>query len=135
LYPAALRAVPRLIAPELSNRFGQPVSVENRPGGAAIIGTQAVDKAAPDGYTILLGSTNISTNSTLYEKPPYEADKDLVPITFLIAFDQGAWHQQTQKICSTRKSPHRMTSPVLLGLSSCALFLVRYVLTLPAQER
>ena len=73
----------RLIALELSKRLDQAVVVENKPGGAAIIGAQTVAKAAPDGYTLLLGSTNISTNSALYKKLPYD-DKDLVPVALAV---------------------------------------------------
>jgi tripartite-type tricarboxylate transporter receptor subunit TctC len=74
----------RLIAAELSARFGQPVLVENRPGGAAIIGTQAVAKAPADGYTLLMGSTNVSTNGALYKKLPYDAEKDLTPVALAL---------------------------------------------------
>lgn len=74
----------RIIAAELSTKFGQPVIVENRPGGAAIIGTQAVAKAPADGYTLLMGSTNISTNSALYKKLPYDAEKDLTPVALTL---------------------------------------------------
>lgn len=74
----------RLIATELSNSLGQTVIVENRPGGAAIIGTQAVAKAAGDGYTLLMASTNVSTNSALYKKLPYDAEKDLVPVALAL---------------------------------------------------
>jgi tripartite-type tricarboxylate transporter receptor subunit TctC len=74
----------RIIAGELTARLGQPVIVENRPGGAAIIGTQTVAKAPGDGYTLLLGSTNVSTNSALYKKLPYDAEKDLIPVALAL---------------------------------------------------
>ncbi|VCU70911.1 Tripartite tricarboxylate transporter family receptor [Pigmentiphaga humi] len=77
-------ATARLIAMELSSSLGQSVIVENRAGGAAIIGTSAVAKAAPDGYTLLLGSTNISTNPALYKKLPYDTDKDLAPVALAV---------------------------------------------------
>lgn len=74
----------RIIAGELSARLGQSVIVENRPGGAAIIGTQAVAKAPADGYTLLIASTNVSTNSALYKKLPYDAETDLVPVALAL---------------------------------------------------
>ncbi|MDB5839762.1 MAG: putative Bug-like extracytoplasmic solute binding receptor, family [Herminiimonas sp.] len=74
----------RLIASELSANLGQPVIVENRPGGAAIIGTQQVAKAPGDGYTLLMATTNVSTNSALYKKLPYDAEKDLVPVALAV---------------------------------------------------
>jgi tripartite-type tricarboxylate transporter receptor subunit TctC len=74
----------RQIAQELASRLEQSVVVENKPGGAAIIGAQTVAKAAPDGYTLLLGTTNISTNPALYKKLPYE-DKELVPVAFVLS--------------------------------------------------
>src|SRR5258706_1600621 len=53
--------VPRLIAQKLADRFGQPVIVENRPGGDTLIGTEAVAKAVPDGYTVLFISGSAIT--------------------------------------------------------------------------
>lgn len=70
----------RIIAADLSTQLGQPVIVDNRPGGAAIIGASAVAQSAPDGYTLLMGSTNISTNPSLYKELPYDADKQLIPV-------------------------------------------------------
>jgi tripartite-type tricarboxylate transporter receptor subunit TctC len=70
----------RVIAADLSTRFRQPVLVDNRPGGAAIIGAGLVAKSPADGYTLLMASTNISTNPSLYKKLPYDADKDLIPV-------------------------------------------------------
>ncbi|WP_325416719.1 tripartite tricarboxylate transporter substrate binding protein [Sphingobium sp.] len=77
-------ATARLIAAEMSEELGQSVVVENRAGGAAIIGTTLVAKAPADGYTLLLGSTNISTNPALYKKLPYDADKELTPVALAV---------------------------------------------------
>ncbi len=70
----------RVIAADLGTQLGQSVIVENRPGGAAIIGAGLVARAEPDGYTLLMGTTNISTNPSLYRKLPYDTDKDLTPV-------------------------------------------------------
>ncbi len=81
-YPAGglVDALARVVADNLNKEWGQPVVVENRPGGATMIGTQAVTTAAPDGYTMLLGNTNISINPNLQKKLPYDADKELVAV-------------------------------------------------------
>src|SRR5215468_7707875 len=58
----------RLIGPWLSGRLGQQFVVENRPGGGSNIGTEAVVRAPPDGYTLLLVATTHAINATLYDK-------------------------------------------------------------------
>lgn len=76
--------VTRLISEKLSTRMGQPVIVENRPGGKQIIATDYVMKSAPDGYTLLLGSvTNLSINPAGINNLPYSVEKDLSPIAHL----------------------------------------------------
>jgi len=69
----------RAAAEGLSKRLKQPVIVENKPGAGAIVGTQAVAKAAPDGYTFLVGAVGVVTNSMLNKSLPYE-DRELVPV-------------------------------------------------------
>jgi tripartite-type tricarboxylate transporter receptor subunit TctC len=81
--------IARTVGQKLSERLGQPVLVENRPGGGTLVAAVAVAKAAPDGYTLLLvpGPTLI-TNPTVYRKLPYDPLKDFVPIalTSQVAF-------------------------------------------------
>jgi tripartite-type tricarboxylate transporter receptor subunit TctC len=68
----------RVLGEKLSAGLGQPVVIDNRPGAAGIIGTDAVAKAAPDGYTIALSLSNaLLTNQFLYEKLPYSPERDL----------------------------------------------------------
>ena len=72
----------RIIAMKMSERFGQQVVVDNRGGAAGIIGTEVAAKAAPDGYTIMMG--NIGThaiNISLYAKLPYDPVRDFIPVT------------------------------------------------------
>jgi tripartite-type tricarboxylate transporter receptor subunit TctC len=72
----------RLIGGVMGEVLGQPVIVENRAGAATIIGAEAVARAAPDGYTILLGDTaTFAANKSLYQKLPYDPQKDFAPIT------------------------------------------------------
>lgn len=72
----------RVIARKLSENIGQPVLVDNRPGGNTLIGTELVVRAAPDGYTILFVLNNLSVNQSLYHgKLTYDIFRDLVPIS------------------------------------------------------
>jgi tripartite-type tricarboxylate transporter receptor subunit TctC len=79
----------RTIAPELHQSLGQPFVVENRSGAAGNIGADAVAKAAPDGYTLLV-STNgpVAINQLLYGDIPYDPMKDLAPIALLVRAPQ-----------------------------------------------
>jgi len=72
----------RLIAPELSARWGQPVVVENRNGGGTTIGTAYVARAAGDGYTLLLTGFGYTANPLLMKSLPYDP-KALVPVTIM----------------------------------------------------
>ena len=73
--------IARAIAQKLSERFGQPVLVENRPGAGGNIGTAFVAKAPPDGSTVLLHSTAFVVNASLYPNPGYDPFRDFVPVT------------------------------------------------------
>jgi len=71
----------RAIAPALGQVLGQQVIVENRAGAGGIIGTDAVAKSSPDGYTLLMASSSIMTNGpALYPKLPYDIVRDLAPV-------------------------------------------------------
>jgi len=71
----------RLVAQRISEPLGQQVIVEDRPGAGSVVGTDAVAKAAPDGYTLLLISNTHPINETLYPKLPYNLLKDFAAIT------------------------------------------------------
>lgn len=74
----------RPIAQKLTERWGQPVVVESRPGGSAMIGTDFVVKSPADGYTLLLSaSSEVSMNAVLFKKMPYDPVRDLQPITLV----------------------------------------------------
>lgn len=74
----------RQLAKKLSEVWGQPVIVENKQGGAGIIGAQAVMKSAPDGYTLLLSHDGVITATpVLYKRPDFDPAKQLAPITQL----------------------------------------------------
>jgi tripartite-type tricarboxylate transporter receptor subunit TctC len=71
----------RFLAAKLSEATGQPFVIENRPGGGAVIGTDAVAKSAPDGYTVLVMSNTHTVNETLIPKKPYDLMRDLAPVS------------------------------------------------------
>lgn len=76
-----LDTVGRTIAARLADSLGQPVVVENRAGAGGIIGTEAVARAAPDGYTIGKIATSHAINPAVYAKMPYDTVRDFAPIT------------------------------------------------------
>ena len=72
--------VGRLLAQELSLQLGQTVVVENRPGGGTLLATEALRKAAPDGYTLLFGTNAFVITPLLHDTPTYDPVKDFEPI-------------------------------------------------------
>jgi tripartite-type tricarboxylate transporter receptor subunit TctC len=75
-----LDIIARLVGEWLSDRIGQPVIIENRPGAGTNIATEAVVRAPADGYTLLLASATAAINTTLYPKLKFEFIRDTVPI-------------------------------------------------------
>src|ERR1043165_3634052 len=71
----------RYLAAKLQESLGHPVVGENRPGAGSIVGTDAVAKAEPDGYTLLVMSNTHTVNETLIPKKPFDLMRDLAPIT------------------------------------------------------
>jgi tripartite-type tricarboxylate transporter receptor subunit TctC len=79
--------VGRTLAEALSKGLGQGVVVDNRPGSGTLVGTDAAAKAAPDGYTLLVGSvSNLVLNSGLYPNLPYDPVKDFEPLGNAVAY-------------------------------------------------
>ena len=70
----------RFLGAKLQDALGQPFVVENRPGAGAVVGSDAVAKSAPDGYTLLMMSNTHTVNETLIPKKPYDLMRDLAPI-------------------------------------------------------
>src|SRR5215468_1587792 len=74
----------RTVQPQLEQRLGQPIIIDNRPGAGGAIGVDAIAKAAPDGYTIGIGAAGaLAVNISLNEKLPYDPFTDLAPISGL----------------------------------------------------
>jgi len=72
----------RIVSQKLSEAWGVPVVVENRPGGGTLIGTESVAKAAPDGYTLLGVAFPFGANPSIYKNLPYDTVKDFTPLIF-----------------------------------------------------
>jgi tripartite-type tricarboxylate transporter receptor subunit TctC len=70
----------RTVGPKLSEMWGQPVVVDNRPGASGNLGANQVAKSAPDGYTLVMGASTLIINKTLYKDMPYDPITDLEPV-------------------------------------------------------
>ena len=105
--------VARALSQKLSERLKQPVVIDNKPGASTIIGTDAVAKAAPDGYTLLLsGSTSYTVNPALRAKLPYDPMRDLAPIAIvartplvLVVNANSPWRTVNDLIAAAKAKP------------------------------
>ena len=76
--------IPRVLSPELASRLGQPVFVENRPGGSGLVGATAGAHSAPDGYNLLLSTSGtMIVNTFVYSKMPFNSMKDFEPVALV----------------------------------------------------
>lgn len=73
----------RMVATRLSERWKQPVTVENKPGAGGTIGNDIVAKSPADGYTLLMAAAGLAVSPWIYKTLPYDTEKDLVPITIV----------------------------------------------------
>jgi tripartite-type tricarboxylate transporter receptor subunit TctC len=80
----AADSLARLTGQSLSERLGQQFVIENRPGAGSSIGTEAVVRATPDGYTLLMATTNDATNATLYDKLSFNFVSDIMPVVGIV---------------------------------------------------
>jgi tripartite-type tricarboxylate transporter receptor subunit TctC len=79
--------IARVMGQKLSESLSQPVVVENKPGGGAIVATEYVAKSAPDGYTLLVGASGaMAINPAVYAKLPYDSIRDFIPVSELGSF-------------------------------------------------
>jgi tripartite-type tricarboxylate transporter receptor subunit TctC len=86
-YPASgpVDLTTRTLAPRMSEALGQPVIIDNRPGGSTIIGTDLVAKAPPDGHTLLMVTSTVAINPSVQRKLPYDTVRDLAPVTIVVS--------------------------------------------------
>ena len=74
----------RVVAQKVAENIGQPIVVDNRPGANTLVASEAVARAAPDGYTLIMQTNNLAANPTLYRgKMPFDTLKDLAPVTLV----------------------------------------------------
>jgi tripartite-type tricarboxylate transporter receptor subunit TctC len=105
--------VARALGQKLGERLRQPVVVDNRPGAATIIGADAVAKAQPDGYTLLVsGSSTYSVNAALRARLPYDPLKDLAPVAIvakaplvLVVNTASPWHNVAALAAAAKARP------------------------------
>ncbi len=110
-------ATARILADKLSVLWKQPVVVENRAGGNGVIGTDALAKAAPDGYAIGMGNINThATNAFLYTRLPYNPESDFTPLVwlttsplFLVAHPSLPANTLQEFLALARASPDKLT--------------------------
>lgn len=109
--------VARAISQRLSEKWGQPVVVENRPGAGTTIGTDSVVKSAPDGYTLLFSdSASFVINPHIYEKLAFDPRKDLEPIALtvhlapvLAVSNEAPGKTVTELLAAAKASPGKLT--------------------------
>jgi tripartite-type tricarboxylate transporter receptor subunit TctC len=75
-----METMARVLATKLEQRLGKPFVIENRPGAGGIIGANAVARANPDGYTLLVSAANLASNVSLYKSLPFDPAADLSPV-------------------------------------------------------
>lgn len=121
----AIDVLCRVIAEQLAQRLGQNVLVESIPGANTIIGTQALTRAAPDGYTFMITTMSTTVNNRiLYTKLPYDPEKDLAPITqlsygsVLMVAPAGAPYKDARGFIEWAKAQKRSISYGSWGIAS-----------------
>ena len=92
----------RVVAQKLSAQLGQQVLIENRPSAGGIVAADAVAKAAPDGYTMLLLSNGNAVSASLFKTLPYDAVADFAPVATLGTFDLAVITSANSKIKSVK---------------------------------
>ena len=145
----------RLVAQKLEERLGKPFIIENKPGAGTTIAAMQVVRAAPDGYTLMQGtSSTMAINVTMNKKLPYEPLKDLVPVAllssspfFLVVGTDSPLKSVADVIASAKEKPnglnygsggpgsmHHLSTELLLGLTGIKMTHVPYKATPPAMN-
>ena len=116
--------VARLVGQKMTERLGQAVTIDNRPGGSTIIGADMVAKSAPDGYTLLMGvTTTISTNPFMFKKLPYKAS-DFAPVAltgmtpFVMVANPALPANNVRELVALAKAKPGSVSSATLGIGS-----------------
>jgi len=108
--------IARTVGPKLSERLGQPVVVENKPGASGNIGAEAVAKSAPDGYTLMVTANTLLIASNLYRSVPFNPLSDFAPISLaawgtllLTANPKTNIKSVTELIAQAKANPGKLT--------------------------
>ncbi|MBY0439246.1 MAG: tripartite tricarboxylate transporter substrate binding protein [Burkholderiales bacterium] len=109
--------VARILGQRLTESLAQPVIVENRPGAGAMLGNELVAKAAPDGYTLTIGTLGpFAVNQSLFRKVPYDSQRDFAPVTLtgasshvLVVHPSMPVKSLVELIALARKRPGQLT--------------------------
>jgi tripartite-type tricarboxylate transporter receptor subunit TctC len=104
--------IARLVAAKMSARLGQPIVIENRGGAGSTIGTRDAARSAPDGYTLLIATSSLAINPSLYPDAGYDPKRDFAPIgliaaspNFVLVNPQVAAHSIGELIALAKKKP------------------------------
>lgn len=132
--------ITRAITPFLASRLQQPMLVENKPGANANIGADMVAKAAPDGYTLLMGATFLAFNRATTQRLAYDAQNDLVPVArmgrapFILAVSANSAFKSVSDLVAHMKAKPAEASYGAVGAGAPAqLLFVRNTGTQPVQ--
>jgi tripartite-type tricarboxylate transporter receptor subunit TctC len=106
----------RIVGEELSKRLGQQIVIDNRPGASGNTGTAVVAKAAPDGYTLVMGTIGThAINSSIYKRMPYDPVRDFAPVTIvatvpnvLVAHPSAPFRTVTELIAYAKANPGKL---------------------------
>ena len=106
----------RILQEPIGTALGQTIVIDNRPGAGSSLGSGLAAKAAPDGYTLLLGTISLTINPAVYKELPFDAQRDLVPITrvsdqpsILVSLPSLAAKNLTELIALARSQPGKLT--------------------------
>jgi tripartite-type tricarboxylate transporter receptor subunit TctC len=95
----------RILAEPIGTALGQTIVIDNRAGAGSSLGSAIAAKSTPDGYTLLLGTISLTINSAVYKELPFDAQRDLVPITACRTSPAFS-----SRICRSRRRRSRMSS-------------------------
>ena len=107
--------IARLVAAQMSQNLGQPIVIENRGGAGSTIGTRDVARSAPDGYTMLIATSSLAINPSLYPNVAYDPKKDFAPIgliatspNFVLMNPSVPVHSVAELIALAKKEPGKL---------------------------
>ena len=107
--------IARLVAAKMSASLGQPIVIENRGGAGSTIGTRDVARSAPDGYTLLIATSSLAINPSLYPDVAYDPKKDFAPIgliatspNFVLVNPAVPAHSVAELIALAKKEPGKL---------------------------